>query len=180
MERHGAYRLNGAELRNLERVIFKEMRGPGEPGVIRKELIGKDAALICERAGVRIHPDTRLAVAEVPAEHPLVWTEQMLPVLPLVRVPDAEAGIELAIRAERGCGHSAAMHSKHLGRLSCMAREVNTSIFVKNGPCYAGLGEGGEGFSSFSIASPTGEGMTGPHSFSRQRRCVLVDHFRIV
>jgi len=30
-----------------------------------------------------------------------------------------------------------------------------------------------------SIASPTGEGMTGPRSFSRWRRCTMVDHFRI-
>ncbi|MCB1163727.1 aldehyde dehydrogenase EutE, partial [bacterium] len=115
-----------------------------------------------------------------PASHPLVWTEQMMPVLPVVRVPDADRAIDLALRAEHGFGHSAAMHSQHLGRLSRMAREINTSIFVKNGPCAAGLGEGGEGYCSFSIASPTGEGLTGPHSFSRERRCVLVDHFRIV
>jgi len=72
------------------------------------------------------------------------------------------------------------MHSRHIDHLSRMAREINCSIFVKNGPCYAGLGEGGEGHSSFTIASPTGEGMTGPRSFSRERRCVMVDHFRIV
>ena len=72
------------------------------------------------------------------------------------------------------------MHSMHLGNLSRMAREINVSIFVKNGPIYAGLGEGGEGYSSFSIASPTGEGLTDPRSFSRERRCVVKDHFRIV
>ncbi len=72
------------------------------------------------------------------------------------------------------------MYSRNLDNLSRMARECNCSIFIKNAPHYAGLGQGGEGHTSFTIASPTGEGLTGPRSFSRLRRCVLVDHFRIV
>jgi len=72
------------------------------------------------------------------------------------------------------------MHSRNLDNLSRMARVMNCSIFVKNGPSLAGLGYEGEGYCSFSIASPTGEGITNPLSFSRERRCVLVDHFRIV
>lgn len=103
-----------------------------------------------------------------------------MPVLPVARVKNADEAIDLAIAAEHGFGHSAAMHSLHLGNLSRMAREINCSIFVKNAPIYAGLGEGGEGYSSFSIASPTGEGLTDPRTFSRERRCVLKDHFRIV
>jgi aldehyde dehydrogenase len=180
MQRHGAYKLTAGELRRLESVIFSEQRGPGKAALMAKEWIGQDAARILEQIGVSVGPEIRLVVAEVPAEHPLVWSEQMMPVLPMVRVPEAETAIDMAIRAERGNGHSAAMHSHHLGRLSRMAREINSSIFVKNGPCAAGLGAGGEGHCSFSIASPTGEGLTGPRSFSRERRCVLVDQFRIV
>ena len=104
----------------------------------------------------------------------------MMPVLPLVETSDANTAIDLAIKAEHGFGHTAVMYSKNLDNLSRMARLINCSIFVKNGPSYAGLGYGGEGFCSFSIASPTGEGLTNPRSFSRERRCVLVDHFRIV
>ena len=88
--------------------------------------------------------------------------------------------LERMVRAERGFRHTAAMHSRHLDRLSRMAREVDCSIFVKNAPSYAGIGLGGEGHTSFTIASPTGEGLTYPVSFSRRRRCVMVDHFRIV
>ena len=84
------------------------------------------------------------------------------------------------MEAEGGRRHTAVMHSHNINKLSRMARLINCSIFVKNGPCYSGLGEGGEGYTSFSIASPTGEGMTDPRTFSRLRRCVLVDHFRIV
>lgn len=104
----------------------------------------------------------------------------MMPILPIARVPDADQAIDLGLQMEGQCYHTAVMHSKHLDRLSRMARECNCSIFVKNGRSQAGLGLGGEGHTSFTIASPTGEGMTGPVSFSRWRRCTLVDHFRIV
>lgn len=103
-----------------------------------------------------------------------------MPVMPLVRLPDVDHCIDIAIRAEHGFGHTASMFSKNLDNLSRMAREINVSIFVKNGPTLAGLGYGGEGFTSFSIASPTGEGLTTALTFSRPRRCTLVDHFRIV
>jgi acyl-CoA reductase-like NAD-dependent aldehyde dehydrogenase len=104
----------------------------------------------------------------------------MMPILPLVRVRDADEGIDLSKVSEHGFRHTAVMYSKNIDSLSRMAREMDCSIFVKNGPSYAGLGHGGEGFCSFTIASPTGEGITNPISFSRIRRCVLKDHFRIV
>jgi acyl-CoA reductase-like NAD-dependent aldehyde dehydrogenase len=180
MQQNGAHLLASDHLRTLEEALFESTAGLGRPGVITKELIGQDAAVIMARIGVELAPEKRLVLVEVPPDHPLVWTEQMMPVLPVVRVADAQQAIDMAVAAEQGLGHTASMHSRHLDRLSRMAREVDCSIFVKNAPCFAGLGEGGEGFSSFTIASPTGEGLTGPHSFSRQRRCVLVDHFRIV
>jgi acyl-CoA reductase-like NAD-dependent aldehyde dehydrogenase len=180
MSRHGAYLLNEDELRRVERVIFSEQRGPGRRAVIEKDLIGKNASEILARAGISSQGDPPLVVARVPNDHPLVWTEQMMPVLPVTSVPDVDRGIELAKEAEHGFGHSAGMYSRDIEALSHMARTINTSIFTKNGPFFAGLGEGGEGHTSFTIASPTGEGLTGPVAFSRLRRCVLVDHFRIV
>ena len=180
MKVHGGFHLTAGQLHRLEEVIFDEVRGPGRPAVVNKEMIGKNASVILATIGVNAGPETCLAFAEVPGDHPLVATEQMMPVLPVVRVENAKAAIEAAVRAERANGHSAVMHSKNLDHLSRMAREINTSIFVKNGPSHAGLGAGGEGFCSLTIASPTGEGMTGPRDFSRQRRCVVVDHFRIV
>ena len=180
MQSKGAYLVNAEQLSALEAVVFETIKGPGRSGVVAKDLIGRDASVILSRIGVAADSATRLIIADVPADHPLVWTEQMMPVLPVVRVANANQAIDLAVAAEGGHGHTAGMHSKHLDHLSRMAREANCSIFIKNAPFYAGLGEGGEGFSSFTIASPTGEGLTGPLSFSRQRRCVLVDHFRIV
>ncbi len=180
MDRHGAYLLTEGELHRVEGVIFSEQRGPRRRAVVEKELIGKNASEILARAGIACSGDPPLLVARVPNDHPLIWTEQMMPVLPVTAVPDVDRGIELAREAEHGFGHSAGMYSRDIDALSRMARTINTSIFTKNGPFYAGLGEGGEGYCSFTIASPTGEGLTGPIAFSRLRRCVLVDHFRIV
>jgi acyl-CoA reductase-like NAD-dependent aldehyde dehydrogenase len=180
MSQHGAYVLTEGELHRVERVIFNEQRGPRRRAVVEKELIGKNASEILARAGISSRGDPKLLVARVPNDHPLVWTEQMMPVMPVTSVPDVDRAIELAKEAEHGFGHSAGMHSRDIDALSRMARTINTSIFTKNGPFFAGLGEGGEGHSSFTIASPTGEGLTGPVAFSRLRRCVMVDHFRIV
>jgi len=180
MQANNAVVLTGPETKAIEKVIFEETRGPRKPGVINRKWIGKNANVILEQIGKRVSESVRLAVLDVPVDHPLIWTEQLMPVLPVARVKSADEAIDLAIAAEHGFGHSAAMHSLHLGNLSRMAREINCSIFVKNAPIYAGLGEGGEGYCSFSIASPTGEGLTDPRTFSRERRCVLKDHFRIV
>ena len=180
MKQHGAYLLTEGELHRIEQVIFHQQRGPRQRAVVEKDLIGKNASQILKRAGISCAGDPPLLVARVPNDHPLIWTEQMMPVLPVTSVPDVERGIELARQAEHGFGHSAGMYSRDIDALSRMARTINTSIFTKNGPFFAGLGEGGEGHTSFTIASPTGEGLTGPVAFSRLRRCVLVDHFRIV
>ncbi|MFQ5946019.1 MAG: aldehyde dehydrogenase family protein [Anaerolineae bacterium] len=180
MEAQGGFRVSPWQLRRLEKVIFEKMGEPFKPGVINRAFIGKNPSVILKEIGVRVGDEVRLAFAEVPLEHSLIWTEQMMPVMPVARVKSADEGIDWAIKAEHGFGHTAVMYSKNLDNLDRMAREINVSIFVKNGPNLAGLGYGGEGWCSFSIASPTGEGMTRPHTFSRPRRCTLVDHFRIV
>ncbi len=180
MAQHGAYRLKEHELKRLERVIFTEPGPPGKPAVVDQRWIGKDAGRILAEIGVSVDDEVRLAVAEVPAEHNLVWTEQMLPVLPVVRVSTVEQAIDLAVRAEHGFRHTASIHSTNVETITRMARAMNCSIFVANGPNFAGLGEGGEGFCSFSIASPTGDGLTRPRTFSRERRITVVGALRIV
>jgi aldehyde dehydrogenase len=178
--RHHAMVLSPEQVKQIEKVIFTETKGPNKPAVVEKSLIGKNVNVILEKIGISANDKLRLAIAPVPQDHPLVWTEQMLPVLPVVSMPNADAAIDIAKKAEHGFAHTATIHSRNIDNLSRMAREMNCSIFVKNGPSVAGLGYGGEGYCSFSIASPTGEGLTNSRSFSRERRCVLVDHFRIV
>jgi acyl-CoA reductase-like NAD-dependent aldehyde dehydrogenase len=180
MTAHGAYRLKDHELKRLERVIFRELGPPNKPGMVNPELIGKSAARILSEIGLTMADDVRLVVAEVPADHSLVWTEQMMPVMPVVRVHNVDDAIDLAVRSEHGFRHTASIHSTNVDTITRMARAMNCSIFVANGPNYAGLGEGGEGFTSFSIASPTGEGLTRPRHFSRVRRISVVGALRIV
>ena len=176
----GAYRLKEHELKRLERVIFSEMGAPNKPGVINPEFIGKDAAVILNKIGVTPPEGTRLILAEVAREHNLVWTEQMLPVMPVVRVKDVDTAIDLAFRSEHGFRHTASIHSTNVDTITRMARIMNCSVFVANGPNIAGLGAEGEGYTSFSIASPTGEGLTRPRTFSRIRRVSVVGALRIV
>ena len=180
MGQNGAYVLKEHELRRLERVIFTELGPPNKPGQINPAWIGKDAGVILRELGIRVEDDVRLIVAEVPREHNLVWTEQMMPVMPVVRVPSVEPAIDLAVRSEHGFKHTASIHSTNVETITRMARAMNCSIFVANGPNFAGLGEGGEGFTSFSIASPTGDGLTRPRTFSRERRINVVGALRIV
>ena len=180
MAQHAAYVLKEHELRRLERVIFTELGPPGRPGQINTAWIGKDAGAILHEIGIRPEGDVRLAVAEVPRDHSLVWTEQMMPVMPVVRVSGVEQAIDLAVRSEHGFRHTASIHSTNVETITRMARAMNCSIFVANGPNFSGLGQGGEGFSSFSIASPTGDGLTRPRTFSRERRITVVGALRIV
>jgi acyl-CoA reductase-like NAD-dependent aldehyde dehydrogenase len=155
MTAHGAYRLKEHELKRLERVIFTEMGPQGKPGVINPAWIGKNAGAILAEIGVSTD-------------------------MPVVRVKGVDSAIDLAVRSEHGFRHSASVHSTNVDTITRMAREMNCSIFIANGPNISGLGEGGEGFSSFSIASPTGEGLTRPRTFSRVRRVTVVGAMRIV
>jgi acyl-CoA reductase-like NAD-dependent aldehyde dehydrogenase len=180
MTRYGGYLITSWQLRRLMKSIFVEDRGPGKPCVMNKEFIGQNASVLLKEIGVHVGSEVRQVVAVVEPDHQLVWSEQMMPIMPVVPMPNVDAAIDLAVESEHGFRHTAVMHSKNLDNLSRMARECDCSIFVKNGPNLAGLGWGGEGYTSFTIASPTGEGMTTCRSFSRLRRCTLKDSFRIV
>ncbi len=147
---------------------------------LNRELVGKSAQVLAERIGLAVPADTELLIGEVEANHPFVGREQMMPFMPIVHAPDALTAIDMAVEAEHGYYHTAVMHSKNVEHMTIMARKCRCSLFIKNGPSAAGLGAGGEGYTSFSIATPTGEGCTSARTFTRQRRCTLVDYFRIV
>ncbi|WP_431222778.1 aldehyde dehydrogenase family protein [Serratia sp. L9] len=149
-------------------------------GHANKDLVGKSPAQLLAAAGLPCPAKPpRLLLVEVAGDDPLVTIEQLMPLLPVVRVPDFEAGLKLALQVEDGLHHTAIMHSQNVSRLNLAAQRLQTSIFVKNGPSYAGIGVGGEGFTTFTIATPTGEGTTSARTFARQRRCVLTNAFSI-
>jgi len=180
MQKNGAYLLTADQVRKITELVIADAGRPGHEGAANKTYVGQNAAKIAKAIGLDVPDSTRLLLCEVDANHPLVWTEQLMPVMPLVRVPNVDDAIDLAVRCEHGFRHTAIMHSLNIAKLSKMAKAMNCSIFIKNGPSYAGLGEGGAGFASFTIASPTGEGVTRARTFTRERRCTLVDYFRII
>src|SRR6266478_3161078 len=182
MEKAGAVRLNHSQLERLTKAAFtfKEGQGAGCPEpVVNKALIGKDAAVLGRAAGAPVPDKTELLFAETDKDHLFVKEEQMMPFIPVVRVRSVEEGIEAARVAEHNYKHTSIIHSHDVEHMTAMARALDTTLFIKNGPCMAGLGLGGEGYLSYSIATPTGEGVTNPKTFCRVRRCVMVDNLRI-
>ncbi|MBR5505910.1 MAG: aldehyde dehydrogenase EutE [Clostridia bacterium] len=175
MTKNGAYLLKGDMVDKLVKVALVEKDGKYS---INKKWVGKNAGLFLKELG--IDADPRLIICETAENHPFVQVEMMMPILAIVRVNNIDEAIEMAVKAEHGCRHSAHIHSKNVDRLTAFARAVETTIFVKNAPSYAGIGAGGEGYTTFTIAGPTGEGLTATHSFTRQRRCVMADGLHIV
>lgn len=174
MREFGAYLISDpAQIAQLRETCIQK-------GAANKKLVGKSPAKILELAGLQQPAKApRLIIVEVPADDPLVVTEQLMPVLPIVRVDNFEQALQLALKVEDGLHHTAMMHSQNVSRLNKAAHLMQTSIFVKNGPSYAGIGVGAEGFTTFTIATPTGEGTTSARTFGRLRRCVLTNGFSI-
>lgn len=179
MKRHKAYQLTGEQAKQLEPVLLTKVDESGH-GIVSRDWVGRDATKIAATIGVQAPADTRLLIVETSMSHPFAVTELMMPVLPIIRVKNVDEAISLAVKLEAGCHHTAAMHSTNLDNLDKMANVIDTSIFVKNGPCIAGLGFGGEGWTTMTITTPTGEGVTNARTFVRLRRCVLAGNFRIV
>lgn len=160
-------------LAQLEKLVLTEN------GTINKKFVGKNADYIMSKLEINIDPSIRVIFAEVGANHPFAVEELMMPILPIIRVRNVDEAIELGVELEHGNRHTAIMHSKHIDNLSKFAKAVQTTIFVKNAPSYAGIGYGAEGHGTFTIAGPTGEGLTSARTFTRKRRCVMVDNFSI-
>jgi len=181
MAKCGAYELNGPQIQKITGQIISDPGREGHEGAANKAFVGKDAAVIAkETLGLQVPEETRILLCEVDRNHPLVWTEQLMPVIPIVRMAHVDEAIDFAVQCEHGFRHTASMHSTNILKLSKMAKVINCSLFVKNGSNYNGMGFGGSGYTSFTIASPTGEGFTRARTFTRERRCALIDSFRIV
>ncbi|AMV38036.1 aldehyde dehydrogenase family protein [Planctomyces sp. SH-PL62] len=174
MPKYQAFRLTAPQIESLTRAAF-ENGDDGKPHV-RKELVGKDPAILAAHAGVKIPAATQLLYGETGADHPFVQVEQMMPFVPFVKTPDVDRALTLAHASEHGYGHTAILHSRDIGVMSRMGKLMDCTIFVVNGSCLAGLG--GEAVASFSIAGPTGEGVTTPLTFCRQRRTAIAGGFR--
>ena len=179
MEKAGAFILNAAQIENLTKKAFVVDPKDGKPHV-NKEYVGKDAAVLAEAAGTRVPPLTQLLVGETNKDHVFVQEEQMMPFVPFVRVRNVEEAMDLAIESEHGYRHTAIIHSRNLDTITKFGRRANTTLFVVNGGSPSGLGLGGQGYLSYSIATPTGEGITTPLTFTRYRRIMMTGSLRMI
>ncbi len=182
LRKAGAVQLNPAQIEALadKAFVFPQGKGAGCPhAVVNRDLVGRDAAVLAKTIGLDIPASTKLLFGETKADHIFVDEEQMMPFIPVVRVGNLDEAIAEAVKAEHGYKHTAIIHSRNIEALTKMAQTADTTLFIKNGPCMTGLGLGGEGFLSFSIATPTGEGVTTPMTFTRSRRCVMVDNLNL-
>ncbi|MDR0889023.1 MAG: aldehyde dehydrogenase EutE [Oscillospiraceae bacterium] len=177
MQQHGAFRVFGADIDKVVRTVLVENGGKY---AINRKFVGRNASYILRESGVQFTGEPVLVIAEVDRAHPFVEVEMLMPVLGIVRVANFEEALRESLRAEQGNQHSAMIHSSNIHNMSKAARAMNTTIFVKNAPSYSGLGFGGEGHTTLTIATPTGEGLTSAKSFTRARRCVLKGDFRII
>ncbi len=174
MKKCGAYEVTDPEIvRKLEALVINDKGGPVTG------CVGKSAPYLLKQIGIEVDDSVRVVLIDLPKEHPFVQVELMMPILPLVRVPTVDEAIDFAVEVEHGNRHTAMMHSTNVRKLTKMAKLIQTTIFVKNGPSYAGIGAGGEGYTTFTIAGPTGEGLTSARSFARRRKCVMVEALNI-
>jgi aldehyde dehydrogenase len=180
MRKAGAFELDRRAVERLTEAAFTlEGEGSGRAR-LKRDLVGKDPAVLAAAAGVRVPSKTEILFGEAEASHPFVQEEQMMPFLPIVRVPDFDAAVEAALQAEHGYRHTAVIHSRDVSRVTKMARAMDTALFIQNAPSTASLGVDGPGYLSFSIATPTGEGITTPLTFTRERQLTVGGALRFV
>ena len=172
MKQTGCYFASDEEVDKLVATVFTEKNGKR---ILNRQCVGRSAKVLLEKIGVEVGNEIRCIIFEGAKEHPLISEELMMPILGIVRVKDVDEGIETAVWLEHGNRHSAHMHSTNVNNLTRYGKALDTAIFVKNGPSYAALGFGGEGYPTFTIASRTGEGLTSAKTFTKSRRCVMCD-----
>ena len=182
MRRHGGFQLDAAAIDRLTRAAFTFEGGGGgcARAHVKKDFVGKDPAVLAAAASVSIPPDTQLLFGETVENHPFVVEEQMMPFIPIVRVKNVDAAIAASVKAEHGYRHTAIIHTQNVNTATRFARAMNTTLVVHNAASPASLGVGGPGYFSHSIATPTGEGITTPLTFTRERQLVVGNALRII
>ena len=182
MHNAGGFELDRAAIERLSKAAFTfEGDGKGcQRAHVKKDLVGKDVKVLAAAAGVSVPESTQILFGETDEDHPFVVEEQMMPFIPIVRVKDTDAGIAASLKAEHGYRHTAIIHSKNVDAITRMAKAMNTTLFVANASSLASLGFGGPGYLSHSIATPTGEGVTTPLTFTRERQFTIGNALRII
>lgn len=158
-----------------ELCLKKNPETAAEKYAVNKKFVGKNCNVILKEAGIPVEGDPRMAFFEADNLNPFVQTEQMMPIMPVVKCESFEQACERAKFAEHNNHHSASIWTKDMYHATAFAKIINTTVFAMNGPTMAAYGNGGEGTDTPTTATPTGEGVTNPVSFARRRRFAMAD-----
>jgi len=178
LERAGAVRLSSQQMDRLAEICL--VKGNDGHWAANKEYVGAETQVIARLIGVSVPAECRMLFGETGPEHPWVMAEQMMPVMPVTKAPSFQKAVEFAKKAEHGFKHTAVIHSRLVDHMTHMGKELDTTLYIKNGPSLAGNGAGGEGYGGWSIACGTGEGIATPMTYTRLRRCSMIDNLRIL
>ncbi len=179
MIKAGAFQLDDVSFKLLgEKAFIANDKGHY---TVNRDCVGRSASHLADLVRVNVPEGTKMLFAVTDFNNIFVQEEQMMPVMPIVKVKDFQEGLECSIKAEHGFRHTALIHSKDMDRITEYARAMNTTVCVANG--YSNQGDGpddGEAYMAFTIATPTGEGVTSPRNFCRIRRLSVAGSLRFV
>lgn len=168
MQEEGAFMINHQQADRLAEMCIQDNGTPD------RKFVGKDATYILDQANISYTGHPVEIICELPKEHPLVMTEMLMPILPIVSCPTFAEVLATAVEVEQGNHHTATIHSNNLKHINNAAHQMQCSIFVVNGPSYVGTGVADNGAhsgaSALTIATPTGEGTCTAKTFTRRVR----------
>ena len=152
---------NGAVvLRAEEKNRFTPMTFDFDTSTLKRELVGKSAKYIADRAGIRKDKDIRLIVVPIRTdelEGPYAH-EKLAPILSLFTVNDEADGFQLCkqILENQGLGHTAVIYTQNLELMRKFGQEIDASRLLVNVPASFGCVGIGSGLTpSFTLGCGT-------------------------
>jgi len=150
----------GAVLTADEKNRFTPMAFDVDTGTLKRELVGKSAQYIADRAGIRKDKDIRLIIVPVRTDElkgPYAH-EKLAPILSLFTVEDEEAGLQLCkqILENQGLGHTAVIYTQNRELMKRFGQEIDASRLLVNVPASYGCVGIGSGLTpSFTLGCGT-------------------------
>lgn len=154
MEEKDAYLLSEQETEALCEMIFLDYHSNKKDYRVNKEFIGQSPQFLLKSIGKNPSESIRLLIAKTAADHALVKTECLLPVIPIVKVSNINEAIAHSVIVEGGRNHSAAIYTNTLQNAEKFRSLMPTTAFgVNQSPL--------DSFPYFccTIATKTGEGL---------------------
>lgn len=154
MKEKDAYLLTEQQANDLCEILFIDYHSNEKNKIVKKEFVGQSPQTLLEAIGIIPSENIRLLIAETSADHPLVTTECLLPLLPIVSVSNINEAIAHSVIVEGGRNHSAAIYTNNPQNAQKFRSLMPTTAFAVNQSPL-------DSFPYFccTIATKTGEGL---------------------